>query len=367
MALAPAARVALLQALTRGRDIPTTLQTRPAVGRMGHQTTAAFRGLQVEELQMCSETEAELATDSACEAAQAWVPVRLVKQAVAQGRLPVVVLLHATGTDKDSLATQQAHFARRGYLAAAIDCRYHGDRAAVGEGCWEGYQQALVRAWRGSGELPFLLDNVWDLLRLLDLLQSRPDVEPGRIGMTGVSLGGMHTWLTAAADERVAAAAPMIGVQNFGWAVEQQRYHARVGSIPHVFQAAAAEAIEQLDPELPHQAPQAAGGEAQISADVVKAVWDRLLPGLLEHYDAPMSLPLLAPRPLLIANGELDPRCPMEGVHLAMEAVQAAYERQGSLDKLQLYVVPDCEHQSTDCMWEQVFAFMDRHLLQRTS
>lgn len=72
---------------------------------------------------MCSETEAELATDSACEAAQAWVPVRLVKQAVAQGRLPVVVLLHATGTDKDSLATQQAHFARRGYLAAAIDCR----------------------------------------------------------------------------------------------------------------------------------------------------------------------------------------------------------------------------------------------------
>jgi hypothetical protein len=57
----------------------------------------------------------------------------------------------------------------------------------------------------------------------------------------------------------------------------------------------------------------------------------------------------------------------MQGVHLAMEAVQAAYERQGSLDKLQLYVVPDCEHQSTDCMWEQVFAFMDRHLLQRTS
>lgn len=57
----------------------------------------------------------------------------------------------------------------------------------------------------------------------------------------------------------------------------------------------------------------------------------------------------------------------MQGVHLAMEAVQAAYEREGSLDKLQLYVVPDCEHQSTDCMWEQVFAFMDRHLLQRTS
>lgn len=34
--------------------------------------------------------------------------------------------------------------------------------------------------------------------------------------MTGISLGGMHTWLAAAADERVAAAAPMIGVQESG-------------------------------------------------------------------------------------------------------------------------------------------------------
>ncbi len=48
---------------------------------------------------------------------------------------------------------------------------------------------------------------------LLDYLESRPDVDARRIGMTGVSLGGMHTWLTAAADPRVAVAAPMIGVQ----------------------------------------------------------------------------------------------------------------------------------------------------------
>ena len=31
--------------------------------------------------------------------------------------------------------------------------------------------------------------------------------------MTGLSLGGMHTWLAAALDDRVAVAAPMIGVQ----------------------------------------------------------------------------------------------------------------------------------------------------------
>ena len=51
---------------------------------------------------------------------------------------------------------------------------------------------------------------------MLDYLETREDVDAGRVGLTGVSLGGMHAWLCAAADARVAAAAPMIGVQNFG-------------------------------------------------------------------------------------------------------------------------------------------------------
>lgn len=41
-----------------------------------------------------------------------------------------------------------------------------------------------------------------------------------------------------------------------------------------------------------------------------------------QAYDAPFSLPAIAPRPLLIANGELDPRCPMRGVHAALPAAQ---------------------------------------------
>ncbi len=69
------------------------------------------------------------------------------------------------------------------------------------------------RAWREGPEHPFLLDNVWDIVILLDYLESRPDVDAARIGMTGLSLGGMHTWLTAALDDRVAVATPMIGVQ----------------------------------------------------------------------------------------------------------------------------------------------------------
>ena len=43
---------------------------------------------------------------------------------------------------------------------------------------------------------------------------------------------------------------------------------------------------------------------------------------MLESYDAPQSLPCVAPRPLLIANGELDARCHMPGVLPAMEAAR---------------------------------------------
>jgi dienelactone hydrolase len=74
------------------------------------------------------------------------VPVRVVKAPQPHATpLPAVVLLHATGLGKDSLAARQAQFARRGYLAVAMDCRYHGDRAQGGDGCRDAYQEALVR------------------------------------------------------------------------------------------------------------------------------------------------------------------------------------------------------------------------------
>ena len=44
--------------------------------------------------------------------------------------------------------------------------------------------------------------------------------------------------------------------------------------------------------------------------------------GMLEQYDAPHSLPCVAPRPLLVANGELDLRCHMPGLLPAIEAAR---------------------------------------------
>ncbi|GAB4814129.1 hypothetical protein N2152v2_001175 [Parachlorella kessleri] len=307
----------------------------------GHgDARGAEPGLAVEELEYYSD-----------DSHQGWVPLRLVKQAglpsSPPSRHPVAILLHATGGSKDEVATQQALFAGRGYLVAAIDCRYHGARHDPAyANPRDGYEAALVRAWRQGPERPFLLDNVWDLLRLLDLLETRPDADMARVGMTGISLGGMHTWLCAAADTRVAVAAPMIGVQYFMWAIENTSWHGRVASIPLVFEAARHDL-----------------GQPDVGEEVVEAVWHKLLPGLLDSYDAPKSLPLIAPRPLLIIKGETDPRCPLQGVEVALVPTRATYAALGAADKVQLFVEAGVGHECTATMWAHASSWLDTHLL----
>src|SRR5438309_2232249 len=46
----------------------------------------------------------------------------------------------------------------------------------------------------------------WDLMRLLDYAQTRPEVEGSRLGCAGLSGGGLQTLFLAALDQRVRAA-----------------------------------------------------------------------------------------------------------------------------------------------------------------
>jgi cephalosporin-C deacetylase-like acetyl esterase len=49
---------------------------------------------------------------------------------------------------------------------------------------------------------------IWDGMRALDYLLSRPEVDPTRVGLTGNSGGGTHTAYIAALDDRIKVAAP---------------------------------------------------------------------------------------------------------------------------------------------------------------
>lgn len=56
---------------------------------------------------------------------------------------------------------------------------------------------------------------IWDAIRGIDYLLTREEVDPKRIGMTGLSGGGTSTAYTAAVDDRILAAAPSCFITNY--------------------------------------------------------------------------------------------------------------------------------------------------------
>ncbi len=256
------------------------------------------------------------------------VPGLIVKSASAAGRRPVVIALHGTGGNKDGQRPLLAEFARDGFVAIAIDGRYHGARAKGGKAAKSAeYVDAILRTFRTGKEHPFFFDTAWDVLRLIDYLETRDDVDSRRIGLIGFSKGGIETYLAAAADPRIAVAVPCIGVQSFRWALENDSWQSRIGTVQKAFDAAARDR-----------------GIAQPGADFVRTFYDRVAPGIYGEFDGPAMLPLIAPRPLLAINGEIDPRTPGPGLKECAAAARAAYHAAGADEKFILRIQPNTGH-----------------------
>ena len=257
------------------------------------------------------------------------VPALLIRRDNVASRQPVVIVLHGTGGSKEGVASRLRELAARGFLAIAIDGRYHGERAkAAGQGMAP-YQAAILRAYRTGGERPFLYDTVWDVMRLIDYLETRSDVDPARIGLTGISKGGIETYLAAAADPRVAVAVPLIGVQSFRWGLQHGGWDSRAWTLREAIDAAARDSGES------------------VGAGFMRRFYDRIAPGLYAEFDGPAMLPLIAPRPLLVINGDSDPRTPVAGVRQCIAAAEQAYRARNASDRVVLYLQPDAGHQVT--------------------
>jgi dienelactone hydrolase len=227
----------------------------------------------------------------------------------AMSRRPVVIALHGTGGNKESQRALLTDLARVGFVGVAIDGRYHGARGKSTSTLKNAaYMDAILRAFREGKEHPFFFDTVWDVMRLIDYLETRDDIDPKRIGLIGFSKGGVETYLAAATDPRIAVAVPCIGVQSFRWAMENDSWQSRIGTVQVAFDAAAKES-----------------GVEKPGADFVRKFYDRVAPGIYGEFDGPAMLPLIAPRPLLMINGEIDPRTPMPGLRECILAARAAY------------------------------------------
>ncbi|KAJ8432392.1 hypothetical protein Cgig2_009994 [Carnegiea gigantea] len=83
-----------------------------------------------------------------------------------KAKRPAVVFLHSTHKCKEWLRPLLEAYASRGYIAVAIDSRYHGERASS----LTTYRDALISSWKKGKTMPFIFDTVWDLIKLADYL-----------------------------------------------------------------------------------------------------------------------------------------------------------------------------------------------------
>ncbi len=222
------------------------------------------------------------------------VPAYLLVPDGRTGPGPAVLAAHGHGPGKSlvcGLAETEApngdyavQLVLRGYVVLAPDLRCFGDRADWNPPDHYVCDTNLVHAVM-AGESP-LAQNLWDLGRCLDVLETHPLVDPARIGMVGLSYGGTVTLFLAAWDERVAAS--VVSGYFSSWAESHKMPWNMCGS--------------------------------------------QVLPGMLgrlEHVDLGA---LVAPRPLLIESGLHDDLFPAPVAAAGYQALRRVYATLGADD-----------------------------------
>jgi dienelactone hydrolase len=259
------------------------------------------------------------------------VPAYLLRPAAATGRLPAIVCLHGSGGSREAVTTPQfgpgdwtrpgatkpqkqmlgwaRELARRGYLTLALTQRGLDRRTPDTDAR---SKEMLLRGRNLMGAI------VYEIRQAVTYLSRRPDVDPARIGMTGISFGGITTFYTWLVDDRIAAAAPICG---------------GVGSL-EVFLERGARGYHGL-------------------------YW--WVPGMLLAGDHGHFAATMAPRPLMLWAPLDDIGMPKEGVERFLEQVAPAYERAGARDNLVVHRPPGV-HEFSPEAFQALNAFFDRRL-----
>lgn len=119
-------------------------------------------------------------------------------------RRPAVVVLHGAGSTRASTLDQSAVLVRHGYVVLALDARGHGGSAG----------RAMDWGWHGDADVGGAVTE----------LAGRPEVDPSRIAVLGLSMGGEEAIGAAASDDRiravVAEGATGRSAQDYRWLSE---------------------------------------------------------------------------------------------------------------------------------------------------
>lgn len=160
---------------------------------------------------------------------------------------------------------------------------------------------------------------IWDGMRVIDYLQSRPDIVADKIGCTGNSGGGTETAYLMALDDRIVAAAPGCFLTTFRKLIETK-------------------------------GPQ--DGEQNIFGQIAFGM------------DQADYCIMRAPRPTLICAGTRDVTFDFAGTWELFRDAKRFASRLGYADSVDI-AAPDAPHGFTLQLREEVTRFMCRHLLGR--
>jgi lysophospholipase L1-like esterase/dienelactone hydrolase len=243
---------------------------------------------------------------------------------------PAILWLHSSTPDKTQVVIPNTNggaeslgevFTKAGYIVLSPDAYWHGDRAGMGPsggsevGRIEQDSLFKLNLWLGR--------TLWGMFVrddqiALDYLCSRPEVDPARIGATGMSMGSTRAWWLAAVDDRVAA---VVGVACL------TRYQNLI-----------------------------AHGELRQHGVYY------FVDGLLKHFDTEGVLALIAPRPYLALTGDLDAGSPADGIKILEEKVGRVYTVLGAPERFRSILYPNIGHSYTPEMRTEMLAWFARWL-----
>jgi cephalosporin-C deacetylase-like acetyl esterase len=116
-----------------------------------------------------------------------------------QGKRPAVIVLHILGADFPLSRYMAARLADRGVAALFVKLPYYGERRpAQGAPSTKRFLSSDIER-----TVTAMRQGVCDVRRAAGWLASRKDIDPDRLGVTGISLGGIVSSLAASVDPAI--------------------------------------------------------------------------------------------------------------------------------------------------------------------
>jgi dienelactone hydrolase len=131
----------------------------------------------------------------------------------APGKRPAVVVLHILGADFALSRYMAARMADRGVAALFVKLPYYGERRGKNES--QRFLSADIKRSVAAME-----QGVCDVRRAATWLASRPEIDSSRLGVTGISLGGIVSSIAASVDPNLRSAALLLaggGLSDIMW------------------------------------------------------------------------------------------------------------------------------------------------------